>query len=183
MKKQIHQTVIELREGDITTMAVDAIVNAANSQLLHGGGVAGAIVKKGGEVIQEESRVWVKARGPVPTGSCAITSAGKLPARYVIHAVGPRMGEGEEDEKLRRATLSVLEMAEKHHLSSIAFPAISTGIFGYPMDRCAKVMLSTVLEYVKRSTALRLIVFCLYDHSALEVFEKTFLELLQAEKP
>lgn len=88
MKKQINQTVIELTQGDITEMAVDAIVNAANSQLLHGGGVAGTIVKKGGESIQEESRVWVTAQGPVPTGSCAITSAGKLSARYVIHAVG-----------------------------------------------------------------------------------------------
>lgn len=181
MKEQINQTVIELQQGDITTVAVDAIVNAANSQLLHGGGVAGAIVRKGGEIIQEESRVWVTARGPVPTGSCAITSAGKLPARYVIHAVGPRMGEGEEDEKLAKATRSALEMAEKHNLTSIAFPAISTGIFGYPMDRCAKVMLCTVMEYVKKSTGLKHVIFCLYDASAFEIFKNTFLELLKTE--
>ncbi len=181
MKKQIHQTVIELIQGDITTIAVDAIVNAANSQLIHGGGVAGAIVRKGGDIIQEESHVWVTARGSVPTGACAITSAGKLPARYVIHAVGPRMGEGNEDEKLTQATLSALQMAEKHNLSSIAFPAISTGIFGYPMDRCAKVMLSTVLAYVKKSTGLKHVLFCLYDASALKIFENTFQTLLTSE--
>lgn len=181
MKKRINQTVIELKQGDITEMAVDAIVNAANSQLLHGGGVAAAIVRKGGKIIQEESQIWVTARGPVPTGSCAITSAGTLPARYVIHAVGPRMGEGNEDEKLAQATRSALEMAEKHNLSSIAFPAISTGIFGYPMDRCAKVMLSTAIDYVKKSTGLKLILFCLYDASAFEVFKNTFLELTKPE--
>lgn len=181
MKKQIHQTVIELKQGDITEISVDAIVNAANSQLLHGGGVAGAIVRKGGEIIQEESRTWVTARGPVPTGSCAITSAGRLPARYIIHAVGPRMGEGNEDEKLAQATKSALEMAEKHNLTSIAFPAISTGVFGYPLDRCAKVMLYTVMEYIKKSTGLKHVLFCLYDTSALEIFKTTFLALLKEE--
>ena len=101
MNRLFGKTTVELMEGDITAMEVDAVVNAANSRLKHGGGVAGAIVRKGGPTIQEESDVWVKAwGGEVSVGSCAITSGGNLPARYVIHAVGPRMGEGDEDAKL-----------------------------------------------------------------------------------
>jgi O-acetyl-ADP-ribose deacetylase (regulator of RNase III) len=171
-KKKIVQTVIEIVEGDITELDTDAIVNAANSKLAHGGGVAGAIVRKGGKTIQEESDIWVKAwGGKVSVGKVAITSGGKLPARYVIHAVGPRMGEGDEDKKLRKATLSSLQMAEKHNLKSIAFPAISTGIFGYPIDRCAEIMLSTVVEYVKGKTGLERIIFCLFDKNAYQLFE------------
>jgi len=103
MKKKIHNTFVEIKEADITAMHVDAIVNAANNMLKHGGGVAGMIVEKGGPVIQEESDVWVKAwGGHLNTGSAAITTGGKLPARYVIHAVGPRMGEGDEDRNWNR---------------------------------------------------------------------------------
>jgi len=170
MKMRFGKTVVELIDGDITGLPLDAIVNAANSQLAHGGGVAGAIARKGGKAIQEESDLWVRARGPVPVGSTAITSGGDLPARYVIHAVGPRMGEGDEDEKLRRATLSSLETAEKHNLKTIAFPAVSTGIFGYPIERCSEVMLSTVVEYLKNKTSLEKIVFCLYGKEAYGVF-------------
>jgi len=178
MKKIFGKTVIELIEEDITDLDTDAIVNAANSHLAHGGGVAGAIVRKGGHVIQEESDVWVKAwGGEVSVGSAAITSGGNLRARYVIHAVGPRMGEGDEDEKLKKATLSSLKMADEHSLKSIAFPAISTGIFGYPMDRCARIMLSTTIQYVRGKTGLERVVFCLFGKNAYEIFEKTFLEL------
>lgn len=181
MKKQIEQTWIELKQGDITEQDTDAIVNASNSALKHGGGVAGAIIRKGGQSIQEESDLWVKVwGGEVNVGSCAITSAGNLPARYVIHAVGPRMGEGDEDEKLRKATLSSLNMAENRNFKSITFPAISTGIFGYPMDRCAEVMLSTVLNYIKAKTQLKQIVFCLFDPEAFKVFEETFNRLTAA---
>ena len=172
MKKKFGKTVIELIEGDITELETDAIVNAANSQLAHGGGVAGAIVKKGGTIIQEESDTWVFARGEVPVGSTAITSGGRLPARYVIHAVGPKMGEGGEDDKLMMATLSGLEMADRHGLKSIAFPAISTGIFGYPVDRCAQIMLSTVVEYIQEETALEKVVFCLFGKEAFEIFAR-----------
>ncbi|HEX9934838.1 MAG TPA: macro domain-containing protein, partial [bacterium] len=114
MKRRFGKTTVELVEGDITELQVDAIVNAANPQLAHGGGVAGAIVRKGGVIIQQESDIWVRARGPVPVGWAAITSAGSLAARYVIHAVGPRMGEGNEDEKLKRATIASLETADRH---------------------------------------------------------------------
>lgn len=177
MRKRFAKTIIELMEGDITELDTDAIVNAANSQLAHGGGVAGAIVRKGGKIIQEESDTWIIARGEVPAGSAAITSGGELRAGYVIHAVGPRMGEGDEDEKLKNATLSSLRMADTHNLKSIAFPAVSTGIFGYPIDRCARVMLSAAIEYIKGKTDLVHIVFCLFEKEALQVFKKTLKEL------
>jgi O-acetyl-ADP-ribose deacetylase len=179
MKRRIGKTVLELQVADITGMTTDVIVNAANSRLAHGGGVAGAIARKAGPSVQQESDLWVAARGPVPTGSCAITSAGKLPARYVIHAVGPRMGDGDEAAKLKLATLSGLEMAERHNLRSIAFPAISTGIFGCPMDMCAASMLSTVVEYANKDTRLEHIVFCLVDHETCRIFEKKLTEILK----
>ena len=178
MNRVFGKTTIELVQRDITTMEVDAIVNAANSKLKHGGGVAGAISRKGGPTIQEESNVWIKAwGGEVTVGSCAITSGGNLPARYVIHAVGPRMGEGNEDEKLKKATLSALNIADQHNLKSIAFPAISTGIFGYPMDQCAKVMLVTLVEYLTKVTGLEKVAFCLFDEDALNIFSEEFSRL------
>jgi O-acetyl-ADP-ribose deacetylase len=181
---QILRTVVELIQGDITDMATDAIVNAANSQLAHGGGVAAAIVKKGGQVIQDESSIWVKAwGGEVSVGSAAITSGGKLKAKYVIHAVGPRMGEGDEDNKLKKATLSSLQMADRHNLKSVALPAISTGIFGYPMDRCARVMIGSTLEYLSNQSKLERVLFCLWGPEAFGVFESTFSELAHSFDP
>jgi O-acetyl-ADP-ribose deacetylase len=181
---QILKTVVELVQGDITDMATDAVVNAANSQLSHGGGVAAAIVKKGGQVIQEESSIWVKAwGGEVSVGSAAITSGGKLKAKYVIHAVGPRMGEGDEDNKLKKATLSSLQMADRHNLKSVALPAISTGIFGYPMNRCARVMIGATLEYLNGQSKLERVVFCLWGPEAFGVFEETLSELANSFDP
>ena len=172
-KKKVHNTVIEVVDGDITEMDVDAIVNAANSKLKHGGGVASAIVKKGGHTIQEESDVWVKAwGGEVTVGSAVITSGGKLPAKYVIHAVGPRMGEGDEDEKLKNATINSLKLMDEHKLRTIAFPAISTGIFGFPIDRCAEIMISTASEYLAGETQIEEVIFCLFTAEDFEVFEK-----------
>src|SRR3990172_3915451 len=123
---------IRLVQGDITEQKTDAIVNAANSHLQHGGGVAGAIVKKGGQIIQKES----DKIGYVPVGKSAITTAGKLPSKYVIHAVGPRWGEGDEDNKLKSAVISSFKLADEKKLKSISIPAISAGIFGFPKDRC-----------------------------------------------
>lgn len=182
MKRTLGETVIELAVRDITESDTDAIVNAANSRLSHGGGVAAAIALKGGPTIQEESDLWVTVRGTVPTGSCAITGAGKLAARYVIHTVGPRMGEGDEDIKLRLATLSCLETAEKHNLKSIAFPAVSTGVFGVPMERCAAVMLGTVLEFVRSRRSISRVVFCLINRADYQVFERRFREFLEASE-
>ena len=177
MKKAVHHSFIELVRGDITEMETDAIVNAANERLAHGGGVAGAIVRKGGRIIQEESARWVKEHGLVNVGTAAITTAGDLKAKHVIHTVGPRMGEGDEDDKLKRATLSSLTMADKHGLKSIAFPAISTGIFGYPLERCAPIMLSNTIEYLQGETNLERVVFCLWDQEAFQTFQQTLEKL------
>lgn len=159
---------MELVQGDITDMATDAIVNAANAQLVLGGGVAGAIRRKGGPSIQQEcDRI-----GGTHVGGAVITGGGDLKARHVIHAVGPRMGEGDEDAKLRDATLNSLRLADQHHLPSIALPAISTGVFGFPIDRCAAIMLRTTIEYLKAGdTGLSRVVFVLFDHGGLRVFE------------
>ncbi len=170
MRISVNQTVIEIRQADITLMDTAAIVNAANERLAHGGGVAGAISRQGGPEIGQESLAWVQQHGPVATGKAAITGAGNLKARYVIHAVGPVMGSGDEDGKLASATKSALALAEHYRLDSISFPAISTGIFGYPMERCSRVMLTTVLEHVRMDTCLRLIVFCLWEQKAFAQF-------------
>jgi len=172
MRARIRALEIELIKGDITEMTTDAIVNAANERLAHGGGVAGAISRKGGPIIQQESDEWVKTHGPVRTGTAAITNAGKLKTKKVIHAVGPIMGSGDEDHKLKNATTSALELAAKHSLTSIAFPAISTGIFGYPVDRCSKNMLEAVQAFAAKPGSLSKVVFCLWDDVALAAFTK-----------
>ncbi len=173
LKILVNNTEIELVKGDITEMDTEAIVNAANSQLILGGGVAGAIRRKGGPSIQEEcNRI-----GGTPVGTAVITRGGNLKASYVIHAVGPRMGERNEDEKLKSATLSSLKLADEKGISSITFPAISTGIFGYPLDKCAQIMLKTAIDYAKGNTKLKKIVFCLYDDRAFNVFTSTLSRL------
>jgi O-acetyl-ADP-ribose deacetylase (regulator of RNase III) len=163
---------LKLAKGDITDLEVDAIVNAANESLKLGGGVAGAISRKGGREIQEEcDRI-----GYCPVGEAVVTRAGKLKAKYVIHAVGPRYGEG---NKLRSATLNSLKRAEERDLKSIAFPAISTGVFGFPKDGCADIMLKTVMEYLRRDTSLREVIMCLYDDETYRIFEEKLKELLK----
>ncbi|SMC26914.1 O-acetyl-ADP-ribose deacetylase (regulator of RNase III), contains Macro domain [Desulfacinum hydrothermale DSM 13146] len=173
-QKRIGTKVIRLIRGDITEMDTDAIVNAANAQLVLGGGVAGAIRTKGGPSIQEEcNRI-----GGTHVGGAVITGAGNLKARYVIHAVGPRMGEGDEDRKLENATRNSLLRATEKGLKSVAFPAISTGIFGFPKDRCARIMLNTVADFLKREeTTLEDVVFCLWSEEDLQVFQKALEEM------
>ena len=177
MKKRVSHSVIELVRGDITEMDTEAIVNAANERLAHGGGVAGAIVRKGGRIIQEESSRWVQEHGPVHVGTAAITTGGNLTARHVIHAVGPRMGEGDEDTKLKGATLNSLKLAEERGIKSITFPAISTGIFGYPLERCASVILKNTIEYLKGDTNLERVVFCLWDKEGFDIFKETLEQI------
>ncbi len=148
--------VIEIVRGDLTAETTDAIVNAANEHLRHGGGVAGAIVRKGGREIQAES----DAIGHVPTGSAAVTGAGSLPARYVIHAVGPvwRGGGHDEETLLESAVRSALEKAAELGLASVALPAVSSGIFGFPRERCAEIILRTVHAYLTgRESSLRIV--------------------------
>ena len=173
---------IEIVRGDITEMTNEAIVNAANESLRHGGGVAGAISRKGGRAIQKESNEWVKKHGKVQTGSAAMTSAGTLPSKYVIHAVGPVMGSGDEDTKLRSATISALNIALDHQIKSIAFPAISTGIYGYPIDRCARIMLSTVKDYLLEHDKLDKVTFCLFDQEGFDVFNKIWQDIQTQKK-
>lgn len=167
MKVDIGNRVLELIEGDITKMGTDAIVNAANAQLVLGGGVAGAIRKKGGPTIQQECN----KKGGTFVGGAVITTGGNLKAKHVIHAVGPRMGEGNEDEKLKNATLNSLKVADENNLKSISFPAISTGIFGFPIQRCAEIMLKTTIDYLKGQTSMEKVVFCLFGQDSYQVFE------------
>ncbi|MHC4556306.1 MAG: macro domain-containing protein [Planctomycetota bacterium] len=166
MKVNIQNHVLELLDGDITEMDTDAIVNAANARLILGGGVAGAIRTKGGPTIQEECN----KKGPTFVGGAVITTAGNLKAKHVIHAVGPRMGEGNEDQKLKNATLNSLKCADDNNLKSISFPAISTGIFGFPIERCAQIMLKTTIDYLKGQTGLEKVIFCLFGQDSYQVF-------------
>jgi len=164
----IKNSILKLVQGDITELSTDVIVNAANAQLILGGGVAGAIRRKGGAKIQEECNNI----GGSFVGGAVITTGGNLTSKYVIHAVGPRMGEGDEDAKLRNAVTNSLKLIDEKGLKSVAFPAISTGIFGYPIKRCAKIMISTAKKYLAGETQIRKVVFCLYSEPDYEVFNK-----------
>jgi len=163
---------LQIVQGDFTVEAVDAIVNAANAYLKHGGGVAAAISRKGGPQIQEESDAWVRQHGPVTHAVPAVTGAGQMPARYVIHAVGPVWGEGDEDAKLRRAVQGSLKRAGELGLASIALPAISTGIFGFPKERAAVVIYKAIRDYLEEtpSPSLTQIHLTLYDQPTLDAF-------------
>ena len=166
MKVNVGNSTLELLEGDITEMKTEAIVNAANARLILGGGVAGAIRKKGGPKIQQECNEI----GGTFVGGAVITTAGNLKAKYVIHAVGPRMGEGNENQKLKNATLNSLKLADEKNIKSISFPAVSAGIFGFPIEKCAEIMLKTTIDYLKGQTALEKVVFCLFGRDSFEVF-------------
>ncbi|NLE51954.1 MAG: macro domain-containing protein [Chloroflexi bacterium] len=171
METRINGITVALAQGDITELDCDAIVNAANSQLLLGSGVAGAIRRKGGPSIQEECLQI----GSCEVGQAVITGAGELKARHVIHAVGPRMGEGGERGKLASAVRASLALAEEHALESIAFPAISTGVFGFPLEACASVMLRVLIDHTfEEHPHLKRIVVCLFDAHAYEVFAQEY---------
>jgi O-acetyl-ADP-ribose deacetylase (regulator of RNase III) len=159
---------IVLMKGDLTEMDVDAIVNAANNDLQLGGGVAGAIRRKGGEVIQREC----DAIGSIPIGGAAITSAGNLRARHVIHAASMQLGGETTTRALRSSTAHCLRIASERRLRSIAFPAVGTGIAGFPIAECAQIMLREVADHLKSPTTLEKVYFVLFDASALAAFEK-----------
>jgi len=164
----VKNSLIKIVQADITDLDTDVIVNAANAQLILGGGVAGAIRQKGGSTIQEECNEI----GGTFVGGAVITTGGNLKAKHVIHAVGPHMGEGDEDSKLTNAVLNSLKLMDEHGLKTIAFPAISTGIFGYPIDRCAKIMISNAKKYLAGDTQILEVIFCLYSDSDYEVFNR-----------
>ncbi len=164
---------IQIIQGDITTEQVDAIVNAANDELQHGGGVAWAISKKGGAAIQKESDDWIRQHGPVPHTHPAWTSGGLLPSKFVIHAVGPvwLSGKDDEDLKLEQAVTGSLRVADELKCESIAFPAISTGIFGFPKDRAAGIIYSAIEEYFRKNESnINAVKLVLFDQATVDVF-------------
>ena len=183
-----NNKILRLVEGDITERNVDVIVNAANSYLKPGGGVAAAIVRKGGAVIQDESDMIITAGGLVPVGSAVITTAGRLPCKAIIHTVGPSMGEGNEDYKLGRAVRSSLLLASEKGFTSISMPAISSGIFGFPKDRCARILVEESKTFLEGNnnnntqnsnisnnntqSKLHIIEFCMFDNETAIHFEK-----------
>jgi O-acetyl-ADP-ribose deacetylase (regulator of RNase III) len=160
---------LSLLEGNIALLDVDALVNAANTSLILGSGVAGAIRRFGGPSIQEECDKLV----PLKVGEAVITGGGNLKARHVIHAVGPIQGEGREEEKLTRATFNSLLIARDRKFRSIAFPAISTGVYGFPLRECSEIMLRTALNFLRENDHPREVFFCLFGDEALMVFKKT----------
>ena len=175
MQVLIHKSRIELVQGDITRQDTDAIVNAANSSLLGGGGVDGAIHRAGGPQILAECRKI----GDCPTGEARITSGGHLRARHVIHAVGPVYhGRGKDAELLADAYRNSLALASQHGLKSIAFPAISTGAYGYPMREAASIALSTVKAYLEQHREIEVIRFVLFGERAFRVFETALKQMI-----
>jgi len=164
----MNNTTLELVEGDITELDVEAIVNAANVNLVLGGGVAGAIKRRGGPSIQEECR----RIGSTPTGTAVITGAGKMKFKHIIHAVGPKMGEGDEDRKLASAVRSSLALADRHGLKSVAIPAISTGNYGFPIERCARILLTEVHRYLQGGTKLQRVIVVLWDDPTYKSFAR-----------
>jgi O-acetyl-ADP-ribose deacetylase (regulator of RNase III) len=167
------RTRVVIRQGDLTEADVDAIVNAANNDLMLGGGVAGAIRSRGGPSIQAEC----DKIGPIRVGEAAITGAGRLPARHVIHAASMRLGERTSESGLRDATRNALRLAAERGLKSIAFPAVGTGIAGFPLERCAEVMLAEARDHLRGPTSLERIEFVLFDETAREIFARTLKKM------
>ena len=164
---------IEIRQGDLTDMDCDAIVNAANNDLQLGGGVAGAIRRKGGRRIQDEC----DEIGAIPVGGAAITSGGDLKARYVIHAASMQLGGQTSAQALRTSTAHSLRIAAQKSLKTIAFPAVGTGIAGFPMKDCAEIMLREVKKHFENPTSIEKVYFVLFDAEAFGIFKKALAEM------
>ena len=165
---------ISVKQDDITTMTTDAIVNAANSSLLGGGGVDGAIHRKGGPQILEECKVIRNKQGGCATGEAVITSGGLLPAKFVIHTVGPVWHGGNSNEKqlLANAYKNSLKIAEEKNLSSVAFPNISTGVYGFPKQEAAEIAISSVKEFMKNASSVKEVIFVCYDEENYEIYQR-----------
>ncbi len=175
MKVTIHQSLIEIVQGDITQQETEAIGNAANSALAGGGGVDGAIHRAGGPAIMAELKA--KYRG-CPTGSAVITGGGNLKAKYVLHAVGPiYSGTPKDAPLLASAYRTCLELCTQHGISSIAFPSISTGVYGYPVEEASRVAIKTVMDYLKHHPEIKLVRFVLFDSKTYETYKEALKEL------
>ena len=176
----VNHKKISIVQGDITQQTTDAIVNAANSSLMGGGGVDGAIHRNGGPAILEECKQIVARQGRLPTGEAVITTGGNLKAKFVIHTVGPiwHGGNKGEPELLASAYRESLKIATENNLSSLSFPSISTGAYGYPSAHAAKVALAAVIDSLKGETSIREVVFVLFDDSTRSIYANTLKELL-----
>jgi O-acetyl-ADP-ribose deacetylase len=173
--RMINGVTLALVRGNIVEVQVDAIVNAANSGLRGGGGVDGAIHRAGGSSIMEECRKI----GGCPTGSAVATTAGRLPAKYVFHAVGPVYSGGKDDERLlASAYQSSLNLAEQYQIKSIAFPSLSTGIYGYPLELAAPIALRTIIEHIQKPTSLQQVLMVLFGESAYKAHEQALAEIM-----
>ena len=177
MKKiRIGKSLLELTIGDITKQTTDAVVNAANKELAPGGGVAGAIHRMAGQELWEEC----KKIGGCNTGEAKITKGYRLPAKYIIHTVGPiYSGSSEDPEKLALCYKESLRLASKNKIKSISFPSLSTGYFGYPMEDAARVALETVIDKLRKNTEIKIVRFVLYDNKALDIYSKTLEMTIQ----
>ena len=176
MQETINASTLILACGDITKESTDAVVNAANTHLAGGGGVDGAIHRAGGPAIMQECRKI----GSCPTGKAVITTGGNLKAQYVIHTVGPRYHDGTKGEAtlLKSAYLESLKLASAKNLKSIAFPAISAGVYGYPLHEAARIALHTIIEYLKEHQDIQLVRFVLYDHTTYDIFTQELKKLI-----
>ncbi len=177
----VSHTQLLLKQSDITLEETDAIVNAANSGLMGGGGVDGAIHRAGGPAILEDCRKIRREMGELPTGEAVMTTGGRLKARFVIHTVGPvwHGGSHDEDRLLGNAYRNSLELAVKHHLSSVAFPSISTGIYGFPIERAAGIALATVRDFVRKHHELKEVRFIVFSKSDFDVYAPLFHQKVQ----
>lgn len=177
--KMINGVSILLVRGDITREEVDAVVNAANSSLLGGGGVDGAIHRAGGPEILDECKKVRSVSGPCPPGSAVITGGGKLKARYVIHAVGPiwRGGGSNEEETLASAYKSSLQLALENEAVTVAFPSISTGAYGFPIEKAAPIAIKTAVDFTSENSGMKEIRFVLFDERTFEAFEKALSDI------
>jgi len=156
--------------GNLLEEPVDTVVNAANGRLAHGGGVAGVLARAAGPALQEESDRVVRSRGTLPTGSAAITGAGRLPFKGVVHAIGPRLGEGDEAELLLHALAAAFEQADAAGWKSLAFPAVSSGIFAVPLEVCARAYVEAARSWLRRpqASSLKTLRLCLRDQPVIE---------------
>lgn len=173
---KINETTINLIKGDITKIETDAVVNAANNTLLGGGGVDGAIHRAGGSEILEQC----KKIGGCPTGEARITTAGNLPSKYVIHTVGPvyRGGDNREAELLYNTYYNSLELAEEYNLKTIAFPSISTGVYGYPIDKASDIAIKAVTDFIEEKGSIDKVVFVLFSNNDYEIYEEKLNKLI-----